>query len=461
MPDSGRHVTRRIVGVLIVAIWIGMIGWQIRREYYQPELTRLAEATLSLAPGVSFYTLQMGERSVGQATSRLDTVPDGFVLEDVMSLELPALGQTGTAMVRSAVQMTRSLEMKTFDFVLESSVGRFEANGVMRADSTLVVTIDSGSGPQTVEYKLATPPIFASILPIRLAMTGGLVTGGTGRFAVFDPSTLGTRIVELEVLEHDTLIVPDSASLERSTGRWSPAHYDSIPAWRVAESYGGVSVESWVDGDGRVIRASSPLGFSMLKTEYELALQDRDDQRAAFARGEPARGANEDVIFSTAIQSNVDLGAATRFEQIRFRRSGVDLSGFQLDGGRQSLDGDVLTVRRENWDELNPGYELPYKLMDLRDELQSEPLIQSDDPRILRQARQITAARAQFQLDPRRTAAQLNNAVFNMIAKEVTISIPSALQVLESRRGDCNEHTVLYVALARSLRPTLPRASRS
>src|SRR6185503_18031862 len=31
------------------------------------------------------------------------------------------------------------------------------------------------------------------------------------------------------------------------------------------------------------------------------------------------------------------------------------------------------------------------------------------------------------------------------------ISVPGAVQVLETLSGDCNEHTVLYVALARSL----------
>ena len=81
------------------------VGWQVRREYFQPELTR-AEAALSLAPGVSFYTLSMGERTVGQATSRLDTIPEGFALEDVMILDLPALGQTG---LRSPVFLSHSL----------------------------------------------------------------------------------------------------------------------------------------------------------------------------------------------------------------------------------------------------------------------------------------------------------------------------------------------------------------
>jgi transglutaminase-like putative cysteine protease len=38
-----------------------------------------------------------------------------------------------------------------------------------------------------------------------------------------------------------------------------------------------------------------------------------------------------------------------------------------------------------------------------------------------------------------------------MLEKRVTISVPSAVQVLEAGQGDCNEHTVLYVAMARSL----------
>jgi hypothetical protein len=349
------------------------------------------------------------------------------------------------------VQLSQGLEMKTFDFALQSSVGQFLAHGNMLPDSTLEVTIDSGSGPETVKYKLASPPVFASILPIRVAMSGGLKVGETMRTAVFDPSTLGTRNVELQVLEQDTLIVPDSAALDRQVQRWSPARYDSVPVWKVAEIYGGVSVESWVDADGRVIQASSPLGFSMEKTEYELALQARDDERVALARGGQARAPGEDVIFSTAIASNVDLDDAQRYDQVRFRLSGVDLSGFQLDGGRQSLSGDVLTVRRESWDQLNPDFKLPYKLMDLREELQPEPLIQSDDPRIVSTARTITAARASFRPDPKQVAQQLNRAVFSKLKKEITISEPSAVQVLETRRGDCNEHTVLYVALARSL----------
>jgi transglutaminase-like putative cysteine protease len=183
----------------------------------------------------------------------------------------------------------------------------------------------------------------------------------------------------------------------------------------------------------------------MEKTEFELARQAAEDDK-----GRPATS-DQDVVFSTAIQSNVDLGAVEAHPALRFRLSGVDLSGFDLDGGRQSLRGDTLIVRRERWDAIDPGYDLPYKTMDLREFLEPEPLIQSDDPRIVAAADRYSERRPYIRQNPRRVAERLNRAVHDLLEKEITISVPSAVQVLESRRGDCNEHTVLYVALARAL----------
>ena len=38
-----------------------------------------------------------------------------------------------------------------------------------------------------------------------------------------------------------------------------------------------------------------------------------------------------------------------------------------------------------------------------------------------------------------------------MLDKKPTVSLPSAREVLRTRVGDCNEHTALYVAMARAL----------
>lgn len=437
---------RRILGGAILLFWLFMVGWQVRREYFQPELARLTEAALSLAPGVNFYTLTMGGRSVGQATSRLDTLPDGFELEDLMSLELPALGQTGTAVARTRVKLSKALVMESFLFSLDSEVGRFEAEGTLGPDTTLHVTIRSAGSEQNLSFRMAQPPVFASVVPIRLAMGEGLRVGGRIRLPVFDPTSMGTRTVEVRILEHDTLVVPDSVELDPETGRWAPVGYDSIPAWRVVEIFGGMQVESWIDHDGRILRASSPLGFAMEKTEFELASQAQED-----ARRTASTGTQSDVILSTAVRSNVELSDIEEYGELRFRLSGVDLTGFALDGGRQTLRGDTLIVRRESWDDIDPGYDLPYPRMDLREALEPEPLIQSDDPGIIRQAERLTSRRAWWRRNPKEVARALTTGVHGMLEKRITFSVPNAVQVLETLQGDCNEHTVLYVAMARAL----------
>jgi len=442
-----RRNFRRFLAGAILLFWLVMLGWQVRREYFQPELARMAEAALSLAPGVSFYTLRMGDRAVGLATSRLDTVPDGFVLEDLLSLELPALGETGTAVVRTQVNLSPSLVMTAFSFSLDSEVGRYEANGFMEGDTLLHVDLVTGGSRQSITHRVSQPPTFAAVLPIRVAIGEGLEVGDRLRFPVFDPSSLSTRTVEVRVTAHDTLLVPDSVALNPETGRWAPAHYDSVPSWRMVELYGGVRVESWVDEDGRIIEASSPLGFSMVKTEYELARQAQEDAREL--TGSPL---DDDVILSTAIRSNVDLGEVENHRELRFHLSGVDLEGFQLEGGRQSLRGDTLIIRQEAWGAIEPDYDqLPYPRMDFNEYLQPEPLIQSDNELIIQTAEGMVNWRFMWDKSPKRITRILTNQVNRMLEKKITFSVPNALQVLESRQGDCNEHTVLFVALARAL----------
>lgn len=431
----------------ILVLWMGTVGWHVRREYFQPELTRLAEAAVaSLGPEAHFYALTLDDRTIGLASSRLDTVPEGFLLEDRLTLELAALGQTGLASAFTRVTLSPSLTMSTFDFSLDSDGGRFEARGRVQGDTLLSVDVVAGGSPRTVTFRLPEVPLFAAALPIRVALSGGLREGNRLRLPVFDPSTLSTRTVEVEVLGRDLLVVPDSAVLDPDTGRWRAGRMDTIPVWHLAERFGGVQVESWIDERGRVVRSSSALGFRMERTAFELAQQDRETQRALVAAGgDPGR----DLVLSTAIASNVDLGTVTDHGELRFLLRGVDLAGFNLDGGRQELRGDTLIVRRERWNTLDPGYTLPYPSMDLRDALAPEPLIQSDDPRIIEEARR--AAGRGWRPRPEEVAERLNAHVFRTLRKSVAFSVPSALSVLDAGAGDCNEHTVLYVALARAL----------
>jgi transglutaminase-like putative cysteine protease len=79
--------------------------------------------------------------------------------------------------------------------------------------------------------------------------------------------------------------------------------------------------------------------------------------------------------------------------------------------------------------------------------LRATPLIQSTDPRIVAAAKRAVGDTA----DPVVAARRLTDWVYHRLRKRITLSVPNATQVLEGGEGDCNEHTVLYVALARAV----------
>jgi transglutaminase-like putative cysteine protease len=79
--------------------------------------------------------------------------------------------------------------------------------------------------------------------------------------------------------------------------------------------------------------------------------------------------------------------------------------------------------------------------------LRPEPLIESDDPAIRAEAEAAVVGAT----DTRVKAERLTRFVNAMLDKKPTVSLPSAREVLRTKVGDCNEHTALYVAMARSL----------
>lgn len=434
---------RRIAGILILLVWAGVVGIHIKREYFKPVAMRLEEGARSLAPGSYYYVVRMQGTAIGFARSHFDTLATGFVFEDNMILDVPAMDTIHRAIAQTRIEFGKALELRKFTFNLESEIGKFDVRGVMRPDSQLDLELRTGGKVQKTTYPATNLLMLDAAVPMRVAASGALEVGNVYSARVFDPSTLSDRESILRITARDTIIVPDSA---RWTGtEFEVVVYDTIPVWRIEQEFGTIKVGNWVDEDGHLVRAESPLGFTLERTAYELA--DQEWKRAS--RNRDARAGYGAVIEQTAIGSNVDLSDIETRAELRVRLKGVDLAGFDLGGDRQQLRGDTLVIRREAASQLRANYQLPYRGTDslIVAELAATPLIQSNDPVIARLARRITRGTT----DPAEAARRLNDWVYRELRKDITLSVPSALQVLEAKQGDCNEHTVLYVALARAV----------
>jgi transglutaminase-like putative cysteine protease len=431
---------RRTIGSLVVAAWLAVLGWHVQREYFRPEAERLAAGARELAPGAHWYVIRMNGTAIGIAQTALDTLADGYRFRDEITLDVPALGRVHRSLARTQIELGPALELRAFRFALESEIGRFAVSGQAEGDSAMVLVMDAGAGPQHSRMVFADGLLLDGALTLRMAASGALRAGNEFTARVFDPSSLSERDVQISVTGRSTITVADSARMEG--GRWVATLMDTVPVWRVEQKFGGVSIVNWVDDDGQIVRAESALGFTIERTYYELARQEwRGGSASSLAAGYGA------LIEGTAISSNVDVRAVDEQPRLAVRLLDVDLTGFDLVGGRQQLRGDTLVITVER-DLRAPAWTLPYRGGGAAAaELESTPLIQADDPRIVATAQRI----ARGSTDPREVAQRLNEWVYDALHKDVTLSVPSAVQVLESRRGDCNEHTVLYVALARAL----------
>ncbi len=434
------------------------IGLLVRRVYFPSTALRLREAALTVGPGAEFFAITMGGGPIGYASSTVDTTPTGLRVQDLMVLDLEVLGKVQRTQLATDVRLSRELRLRTFDATLSTPAPAFHASGTVEGDSVLAISIDAGTPrPQTTRVRLDHPLVMTTMLPLQLAVGRQLQPGRSYSLRVFDPMVQEEREVTVRVLAESTLVVADSAERDSVAHRWVPAHRDTLRAWKVSEEYGGLATESWIDRQGRLVRSTTPLGFSVERMPFEMAVENwRRREETRLAAGSPAGGGSAggaDVIAATAITADAALAPDT-LGRLKVVIGGAGLAGFALAGGRQALAGDTLTVTRETGVGAAPGQppklyftRLPVLDTALERYVAPEPLVQSDDPRIQAQARLI--AGRERRAGP--VAELLTRWVDANLRKEVVIGVPSAVQVLADRRGDCNEHTVLYVALARAL----------
>jgi hypothetical protein len=430
---------RAMVGGVIIVAWLAGIALLIRREYFRPQYEKLAEAGMRITPGVVFYGVMQGDRQVGFASSTIDTAQTSLTVTDYFVADIPVGGKARRASARSNVTLSRALRVKQFDLSFESEGAPIKATGHVEGDSVLTLQLTSnGSQAAPQRIPLTGPILLPTLVPLALALGESPKVGKQYTLPVFDPSTMTPKQVTLDVRSESTFVVDDSSVFDPATRLWHGIQPDTIKAWNVSASSTG-AIGGWIDEQGRIV-ATSQLGFTLKRLPYEVAWVNwRNDTTQAVVTDD------RDILETTAIAANKRMDR--RVESLRVKLSGVDLTGFDLDGGRQHYNGDVLIIDPLATNAMDARWALPGKAPVDQKYLSAEPLIQSKDDDLFLLAYKVQ----NFQHDPKIVARQLNQWVHDSIADRVTFGVPSALEVMKTRVGDCNEHTQLYVAMARAI----------
>ncbi len=404
----------RLLSALAVVAWLLQMGVLVRRAFSSTPLT-LAADLASYGSSAHWRGIYYRGDKIGFSVGQTTPKGDGYEIREDARLQMNLVGATTAVRMTSRAQVDRAFALQSFTFSLDPGTGPTEVEGSLQG-LRLDLVIRNSAGERRESRTLREPPALALNLPRALAARG-LAPGQTHVVSVFDPATLSNSRMTLEV---------QAREIVRAAGR-------PIPAFRVEGRLAGVTLRSWITDVGEVVREESPMGLQVV----------RETQQQAQALAVPG-AVQADMLEASALvpvrPRRIDDPRTVA--RLRVRIDGLaGLDDADLQGAGQSSAAGTIEVRdpRDLTPAAAPGGLEAY--------LRPELFLESDAPEIRAEAEKAAAGAT----TPRQRAERLTRHVHAIVEKRPTVSLPSALEVLRTRVGDCNEHTALYVAMARSL----------
>lgn len=372
----------------------------------------------------------------------------GTAVTTLTELELPVQGTVRPVTISMAALLDPARRLEGVGALITSGPQTLALTGARREDR-FEVRLETGGRPAgtlTLPPEVQVPALLTAPWAIAGARPGSRWTR-----EVFDPVSQQRQTAVVEVVREESPALPDRRWLclpatAESPGQAGPPEGACggralPPLLVIRTTLAGLATTSWVTREGLVLREETPLGFAMRREAPE---------EARLIHRRMATDA-PDLSAQLAVPTDVRLADPRATRRLTVRLLGVeDAAALQLASPRQRWSpearGGLLTITQEPADGIASG-PLPARDPAAQRWLQPSPLVQSDDPAIRAQARAVVGDETDAWAAARRLAAW----VARTLAKTPSVGVPSAVEVLRVKQGDCNEHTVLFAALARSV----------
>ena len=406
------------LAIVILAAWICYVAVFAHRlnygdgEVLTPEVQQLASQEFQ----EEWFTIYQHGKRTGYSHTEIRPLPEGYGLTEELFLRLDFLGDIQDLFTRVQAKLEPDFSLKSFTFHLQAGPVYYNLSGGIKDGNLLLVSQMAGQ-ERSQKVPLSDPIYLGSGMKSFIAQQH-LREGNTYRLALFDPSTLSQTMVPLRVEAKETIQI-GSRNLE---------------AYRVVLEFHGVQLKTWVSPYGEVLKEEGFLGLTMVRS-------DRKDAVTNFAEATPA-----ELVREAAVVPDRTIARPRLLKSLRLQLTGITGEGWDLAGGRQQLSEGELLIVSEVLTQISSG-QIPLSTTEMARDLQPSLLVQSDEPILKEQAATIVGE----EKDALRAVELISSWVYHNLDKRPTLSIPNAVGVYKLRAGDCNEHSVLFAALARSV----------
>lgn len=406
---------RRLVEVAFVLAWAVVLGLYITRNLHSGAL-RPPSVAVSELPPEEWASIYIEDQKIGYAHSRYEYDGDDIRTKTEMKTVMKFLGTSQTIYARLDALLNQDLSLKKFNATVSASGLSMEISGYVEGNE-IVAKLRSKAMGKDQEYRFPIKGPVYLLGEFPQAMRGEKLKVGD-KFMVpsFSPDSFSTT---------DAVYIVERFEKIEILGK-------SVQSTVITTSVHGMEIIIWVDKDGNALMSEMPaMGMITRKTTKEEALDMPEVGKA-------------DLVLKAAVPSNKIISKPWELRSLTLKLSGVELSSYDIKDGRQKLVGDVLIITREK--PQSKQAMLPFNEPGLKKLTGPSPFVQSDAPKIVELARKIVGD----ETDSNAAAVKILHWVYNNVKKQPMASIPSAVDVLETMKGDCNEHATLYAALARA-----------
>ena len=377
-----------------------------------------ASISLSIPPDEVWMEIYSDDSKVGYIHRTESGAERSKKINETTVINLNLLG-VETEMIINSEYLLEDNKIASFKYNVDSSSVALKLKGKIKNRKLTIIDLADG---KSQDFDLKHDYIIPSLLPDYIS-NNGLKDGATFKIYVFDPVNIYTGY-DPDLLKAQVKVF-GKEKIETKSGIYV--------ANKVSVNFLGSDNVIWITKEGKTV---------LEKFEPSLTAVLSNRKNALKKANKPF-----DIAEKTSIASNKYIHNPRDVTKMVVKIHGLDnIDKLDVnDGNYQILSEKKLTItspeiKRETI------YSLPYEGSKYSEYLESSRLIQKDNPAIIKRAKKIVNS----ENNPILAVKLINDWTYSNIEKIPTVSIPSAVEVLDSMEGDCNEHAVLFAALARA-----------
>ena len=381
------------------------------------DLTPITAEALATGPGHErWFGFFLEENHVGFSVNRtspatmIDDDEIGTLYEQRSSFRIPVSGTIQHVVTASAALVNSNQDLVRFDFFMSTDLVVISARGQVLENEIEVELVAAGE-TEVLRFPIDEPPHVAlSLQSVVQAME--MRVGQRFSVPFFDPATMSQGTMNMTVDDVEVL----------SNGE---------EAWWISTDFMGAQMEALMTSAGEIVRQEGSLGLSLRRMTAEEA------------QNIPTADQAVDLISLAAAPLEGNIRRPRFTDRLTLRVSGVEPEQMTHQPPLQRVVDNTIQIERANLSELP---DLPVADLSESEWLGSTWTLTVGHEEIRAKALEVVGdARTRVE-----AVQRLVDFVDNHVENVPNIGVPHGLAVLRNARGDCNEHTTLFVSLARA-----------